>query len=123
VSHISVVKTEIRNPNVTIAMLAFENMIKKYNANRTNVVRDWFGNKTEVLIGMEIDNRTVGLRINNGVAELVADKYLWGKKFEEIMSEFTQNYITLAILQALKSERYDVSVKEIKGAILIDAYR
>lgn len=122
-SHISVVRSDIKNPEIKMAKLAFENIIRKYGAKQTNVVRDVYGNIIEVPIGMEIGNKTLGLRINNNVLELVADKFLWGEKFEEILREFKQNYIALAIINALKSERYDIRVKEVKGAILIDAYR
>ncbi len=122
-SHISVLKASIRNPVPEIVSVAFDYLRRKYGAEKTTIVRDFFGREVEVFEGLSIGGRTLGVRLSDGKLEFLADEFVWGEEMERIIQDFERYYTATAVLCALQGKRYDVVVEEIGNTIIIDAYR
>lgn len=122
ISHITSVRADIKNPNKKIAELVIKNLLKKYNAKPTAEVVDYFGNKIKVDFGLDLGGKTVGVKISKNI-EFVGDNFLLGDFFESFQRDFRKYYLSLTIVESLKSLGYEVKGREVRDGILIDAYR
>ncbi len=122
ISHITYLRTNIKNPNRNIAGLAFRKLIEKYKAKATNEVVDFYGNRVKVDFGLAMKHGNLGIIISD-VVEFVGDRFMLGDIFEEAQRDFKKYYISIAVTETLKAMGYEVVGKELKNGILIDARR
>jgi len=117
-SHFSLVKVKIKNPNAQLLKRAVELIAKELGGQVTEEVRDYYGNAMNVVAGIvnNVFPRGVGVKVNErGEVEIVGD--FWGvpkaevQKFQQLL---TQYYTAMAVQQALSALGYRVEVQEQK---------
>ena len=125
-SHFSIVKISIRNPDVQLLKRVVEEIAKELNADIISTIRDFYGNTLDVLIGIRNDvfRRGIGVRVNKkGEIEIVGDFYRVPisevEKFKQLL---TQYYTTFALTTALTSLGYNVQTVKQNDKIYIRAF-
>jgi ABC-type uncharacterized transport system involved in gliding motility auxiliary subunit len=122
ISHLTSVKADIKNPNRNIIEVVIKNLLKKYNAKSTSEVVDFYGNRQKVDFGIAVGTKTMGVKVSDTI-EFVGDRFLLEELFEEFQRDFKKLYISIAVIESLKSMGYDVKGREVREGILIDAFR
>ncbi len=102
--------------------MVIKNLLKKYDANRTSEVVDYFGNRQKVDYGIAVGNKTIGVNVSDRI-EFIGDSFLLGELFEKFQKDFKKYYLSIAVIESLKSMGYDVKGQEVREGILIDAFR
>jgi len=125
-SHFSIVKISIRNPDVQLLKRVVEEIAKELNADIISTIRDFYGITLDVLIGIRNDvfRRGIGVRVNKkGEIEIVGDFYRVPisevEKFKQLL---TQYYTTFALTTALTSLGYNVQTVKQNDKIYIRAF-
>ncbi|MBI2299005.1 MAG: DUF1257 domain-containing protein [Armatimonadetes bacterium] len=111
-SHITVLKTEIRELSTVEAALRRLG----YPSERDTTIPDYYGHQVHVDLAVHLPGqRAVGFNCNptTGLLELTGD--WWGGTIrpEELMSDLTRNYAREQVLDSLEAQGVDLSrVKE-----------
>ena len=125
-SHFSIVKISIRNPDVQLLKRVVEEIAKELNADIISTIRDFYGITLDVLIGIRNDvfRRGIGVRVNNkGEIEIVGDFYrIPMSEIERFKQLLTQYYTTFALTTALTSLGYNVQTVKQNDKIYIRAF-
>ena len=124
-SHITVCRVKIRNPNIQLLMQVFNILSQEYNAVLTNMVRDYYGRVTECLIALAIKSG-IGVKIDNqGNLLILGDEYVLGKSlFNEIKDKIIQYYTALAVTQAAQQLGFTIAnMQQLENAVIIDIAR
>jgi hypothetical protein len=125
-SHFSIVKINVRNPNAQLLKRVVEEIAKELNAEITNVIRDYYGNTLNVLIGIRnnVFGRGVGVTVNNrGEIEIVGDFYgVSVREIEKFKQLLTQYYTTYALASSLVQLGYNVQTQKVDDKIYIRAF-
>jgi len=117
-SHFSLIKVKIKNPNQQLLKATVEAIAKELGGQVTTSVRDYYGNAMNVVAGIvnNVFPRGVGVKVNErGEVEVVGD--FWGvpkaevQRFQQLL---TQYYTAMAVQQALSALGYRVEVQEQK---------
>jgi hypothetical protein len=95
----SVYKTRIRIWDESIVINAIRELAAKLNATVTNYVKDYYGNRHEVLIGIMSPElpRGIGFNIKDGKLTVEGDRYGYGYTFDRykaLAKEYVKAYIT-----------------------------
>ena len=118
-SHFSLIKVKIKNPNQQLLKATVEAIAKELGGQVTTSVRDYYGNAMNVVAGIvnNVFPRGVGVKVNErGEVEVVGD--FWGvpkaevQRFQQLL---TQYYTAMAVQQALSALGYRVEVREEKA--------
>lgn len=119
-SHVSVFRTQIKNPNMETLREALEALASQLNAELhvNKEVRDRY----DVVQGDYVlalpNGRVIGVRVFQGQLQIVGDPWGWRAEFDEVKNKIVQTYIHFALLRQLAEMGYQVSdVEEINGVI------
>lgn len=122
-SHFSLVRIKIKNPNTALLKRAVELVAKELGGEVVSQVRDYYGRSMDVVAGVVSDTffRGVGVRVNErGEVEVVGDFYgvpiAQRVRFQELL---VQNYAALSIQTALAQLGYHVQAQKVQGRIFV----
>jgi hypothetical protein len=122
-SHFSLIKIKIKNPNMTLLKRAVELIARELGGQVVGQVRDYYGRMMDVVAGLTNSDfrRGVGVRINErGEVEVVGD--FWGvsksavERFQQLL---VQNYAALAMQAALAQLGYQVQVSKVQEKVYV----
>jgi hypothetical protein len=122
-SHFSLVKVKIKNPNVALLKRAVELIAKELNGQVVSQVRDYYHRTMDVAVGMVNDDfrRGVGVKVNErGEVEVAGD--FWNvprsavERFQQLL---VQNYTALAMQTALAQLGYQVQAQKVQEKVYI----
>jgi hypothetical protein len=123
VSHFSLIKIKIKNPNTALLKRAVELVAKELGGEVVSEVRDFYGRTMDCIVGLVNDTfrRGIGVRLGSaGEVELVGD--FWGvpsSAVERFKRLLVQNYAALAMSAALASMGYQVQAQRMQERIYI----
>jgi hypothetical protein len=122
-SHFSLIKIRIRNPNIALLKRAVELVAEELGGEPTTTIRDYYARTMDVVAGVvnKTFHRGIGVRVNEkGEVEVVGDFYLIPssavKQFQELL---VRNYTALAMQTALAQLGYRVQVQKIQDRIFV----
>lgn len=122
-SHFSLLKVKIKNPNIQLLKKAVEQVAKELNATIVNQITDYYGRvRNDIIIGIKNDvfHRGIGIIVENNEVKLIGDFWGVGKaKVEEIEQLLTQSYTALAVQSSLQALGYQVTTQKIQDKIII----
>jgi len=124
VSHISLVKISIRNPNISILRGAVKALAKDLGGELVTEVEDYYGNKTPVPLGVRnaVFPRGVGITVEDGQVRLKGDFFdIPQHEVTHIQNCLVKNYTALATINSLRSLGYQVSAQKVKESVFIKA--
>jgi len=125
-SHFSIVKINIRNPDMQLLKRVVEEIAKEFSADIVSTIRDFYGNALDVVIGIRNDvfRRGIGVRVNEkGEIEIVGDFYrVPMSEIERFKQLLTQYYTALALTQSLTQLGYSVQMQKADDKIYIRAF-
>jgi hypothetical protein len=125
-SHFSIVKISIRNPDVQLLKRVVEEIARELSAEVINTVRDFYGNTLSVIAGIRnnVFHRGIGVVINNrGEVEIIGDFYkIPISEIERFKQLLTQYYTTYALTTALTQLGYNVQTQKAGDKIYIRAF-
>lgn len=98
-SHLTICKISIRDPDLSLLKRTFEVLANEYRCKMTDIVRDYYGRTAKVMFGLNIETG-IGVNIVNGDLVVVGDKYMLGRLFDEISQKIVQYYTALAVTEA-----------------------
>jgi hypothetical protein len=122
-SHFSLIKIKIRNPNLAMLKRAVEMAAEEMGGQLTTTIHDYFGRIMECAAAMksEVFKRGVGVRINEkGEVEVVGD--FWGvpkSEVERFQQLLVRNYTALALQSALAQLGYQVQIQKVQDKIFV----
>ena len=129
-SHWTVAKIKIRNPNMQLlkqAMLVIARELGVSEVAENYEVVGWGGRKRlcQLAIPMELPyGNGYGVYINeHGEVEVVADDHGAPLTVQQFAQKLQQYYTTLAILAAAQQLGFDAKVQQVEQGILIDLVR
>lgn len=125
-SHVSVFKTKIVNPNPSLVFQTMQALAQLYNAKiLTQSFRDRYDVINADYILVMPNGRGVGVGIKGGELEVVGDPYGWGEQFEKLQQQIIQTYVHFALLQQLQKMGYNLaSIQQLEnGAIVGEVVR
>lgn len=123
-SHFSVSKIKVRNPNTDLLKQVAHQLVTEMNGQLVSEIRSMEGNKeTNFLTAFKTASLPygVGVRVKNGEVELVGD--FWGKSQEKkrLEAELTKNYTASAISLTLRNMGYQVHAQRAKQKVVLVA--
>jgi hypothetical protein len=124
-SHFSIIKINIKNPDTQLLRQIVEEIAKELGAEIVDKIRDFYGNTLSVIgIRNNIFRRGVGVVVNNrGEIEIVGDFYgVPASEIEKFKQMLTQYYTAYALTSALTSLGYSVQTQKIEDKIYIRAF-
>jgi hypothetical protein len=125
-SHFSIIKISIKNPDIELLKRVVEEIAKELNAEIVNTIRDFYGNALNVTIGIRnnIFRRGIGIVINQrGEPEVVGDFYgVPVSEIEKFKQLLTQYYTTYALTSSLVQLGYNVQTQKVNDKIYIRAF-
>jgi len=122
-SHFSLIKIRIRNPNLALLKRAVEMVAEELGGEVVNQIRDYYGRTMECPAALRNNTfkRGVGVRVNErGEVEIVGD--FWGvpkSEVERFQQLLVRNYTALALQTALAQLGYQVQVEKVQDKIFI----
>ncbi len=119
-SHMSLIKLSIVNPNMEILKAAMEQVAKQFGARLTTTVKDGYGHTRTVAIGFKGDRFPYGVGVNvgkNGQVTLVGDT----RRLSEVENALTVQYSADALTVALKEDGWQVVQRTAAHEILLEA--
>ncbi len=127
-SHLTVCKVSIRNPDVSLLKQVFKVLAMEYKVPLSTFVRDYYGRDRQVIIGLDIIGKGrakgIGAIIENNELVIIGDEWALGKLFEEIKSKIVQYYVALAVSRIAKTLGFQIAnVQQTQEAIVIDLAR
>jgi hypothetical protein len=127
VSHYSLIKIRIKNPNIALLKKAVEELAKEEGGKTVKEIHDYYGNaRTDFVIAIVTPtfHRGVGIKVNNGNVEIVGD--FWGindSEIQKLQEKIVQHYTANAVTTALSTMNYNVKKEKIKDQIVIEGWR
>lgn len=123
-SHFTLIKIKIKDPNVQLLKKAIEQVAKELNATIITQVQDYYGRAKDVIIGLKNNEfcRGVGVIVEGGEIKLIGD--FWGVKqsyIDQFQQLLTQNYTALAVQASLQQLGYQVSMQRVQDKIYVKA--
>ena len=129
-SHWTVAKVRIRNPNMQLlkqAMLAIAQELGVNEIAENYEVVGWGGRRQRCQFAIPLKlpyGNGYGVRINeHGEVEVVADDHGAPLTVQQFAQKLQQYYTTLAILVAAQQLGFDTRVQQLEQGILIDLMR
>lgn len=124
-SHISLIKIALKNPNMHLLKYAVEALAKELGGEVVTQIRDYYGNRTKVELGIKsrLYSRGVGIVVKKGQVKLKGD--FWGYNYgkaEQLQKALTKNYTAVATVSSLRNLGYKVQTQKVKQNIYIKAY-
>jgi hypothetical protein len=120
-SHFSLIRIKIKNPNVALLKRAVELIAKEIGGEVVSRINDYYGRTMDCIVGIKSADfpRGIGVKINsNGEVEVVGD--FWKVRpdaVENFQKALVQYYTALAMQQALAQLGYQVQVNKVNDKV------
>ena len=118
-SHVSVFKTKISNPNPQLVHQVMQALAQQHNAQL--LVNQSYEDRYVVIEAdyiLVVSGRGIGVKISEGL-EIVGDPCGWWNQFNQLSQQIIQTYVHFALLQQLQKMGYQLqNVQQLEnGAI------
>jgi len=123
-SHFSICKIRIKNPNVELLKQAVVQIAKELNGEIVQEIKDYSGNiQKDFIIAVKTPqiHRGVGIKVEDGEVKLVGDFFLIRDVIEAFQKNLIQTYTALAVANSLKNLGYNVQAQKQMGKVVIYA--
>ena len=123
-SHFSICKIRIKNPNVELLKQAVQQLAQELNGEIVQEIVDFSGNiQKDFLIAVKTPqiHRGVGIKVEDGEVKLVGDFFLIRDVIEAFQKNLIQTYTALAVANSLKNLGYNVQAQKQMGKVVIYA--
>jgi len=127
VSHISLIRVKIVNPNMDLLKHAVENLAKEMGAEICDSIVNYYGRPVNMrgivaAIRNNVFHRGVGIMVKDGEVKLKGDFYgVPDKEIENLKLGLVKHYTALATATALRNIGYQVQSTKVKDSIYIKA--
>jgi len=124
-SHITICKTKIINPNSEIVKQAIQALAQIHSAKLlvNTTVQDRYGKITADYILAMPNGRYIGFKIGDKL-EVVGDPYDWRDRYNQLVRQIQQYYNVYASLTVLQQMGYRVStVQKAEQGIYVEVVR
>jgi len=124
-SHLTIAKVRIKNPNLDLLRQVFNVLAQEYKCSIISQVSDYYGRTQNVLFALALKGRGkafgIGIQIDNqGNLIVIGDGWAFGKLFDEIKNKIVQYYTTFAIVQIAQQLGMEiVELNQTQDAIII----
>lgn len=120
-SHFSVCKVKIQNPNLDLLKDVVREMGREMQGQIVSEIRDYSGKSKDFDIGFTTRTMPmgVGVRVRNGQVELIGDFY--GVNKASIEAELTKMYTATAVAKVLQRMGYQVQAQKDREKVIINA--
>ena len=122
-SHFSLIKVKIKNPNMALLKKAVELIAKEFDGQIVTRIYDYYGRTMDVTVGLlsKTFHRGIGVRINErGEVVVVGDfygvPYSAVERFQQLL---IQNYTALAMQTALAQLGYQVQIQKVQDKVYV----
>ncbi len=124
-SHFSLVKVKIKNPNETLLKKVVEQIAKDLNGQIVTEIVDFNGNvRTDFLIGVKTPaiHRGIGIALNkDGEVEIIGDFWRVRNEVNQFQEMLVQGYAKEAMKLALQARGYAVQEAKQGDKVLLRA--
>ena len=125
-SHISVFKTKIKNPNQQLVHQVMQALAQQLNAQLliNQSYEDKYVTVEADYILVLPNGRAIGV-VCGGSLEVVGDSYGWEEQYQQLQQQIVQTYVHFALLQQLQKMGYQLTnVQQLEnGAIVGEVMR
>ena len=124
-SHFSISKIKIKNPNVELLKQAVEQLAQELNGEIVNEIKDFYGNIMKdfiIAIRTPTLSRGVGVSVSkDGELQLIGDFFGVHSAAEAFQKNLVKTYTALAVAKSLQSLGYNVQAQKQKEKVVIYA--
>jgi len=124
-SHISLVKIKICNPNMGLLKKTVEELAQELNGEVVSSIKDFYGNiikDFDFAIKTPTMHRGVGIKVDSkGNVNLIGDFYGYEKAVQEFQLLLVQRYTVNALQASLKQMGYQVQRQKHQDKIVVRA--
>jgi len=120
-SHISVFRTRIVNPNRQLVQQVMQALAQQLNAQLlvNQSYRDAYVDIEADFILVLPNRRGIGVVCGESL-EIVGDSYGWGKQFNQLRQQIVQTYVHFALLQQLQKMGYQLTnVQQLENGAIV----
>jgi len=124
-SHISLVKIKICNPNMGLLKKTVEELAQELNGEVVSSIKDFYGNTIkdfDFAIKTSTMHRGIGIKVDSkGNVNLIGDFYGYEKAVQEFQLLLVQRYTVNALQVSLKQMGYQVQHQKHQEKIVVRA--
>ena len=125
-SHISVFKTKIKNPNPQLVHQVMQALAQQLNAQllvNQSYEDKYVTVKADYILVLP-NGRAIGVNVGE-VLKIVGDSYGWQSQYQQLQQQIVQTYVHFALLQQLQKMGYQLTnVQQLEnGAIVGEVMR
>ena len=120
-SHISVFKTKIKNPNPQLVHQVMQALAQQLNAQLlvNQSYRDAYVDIKADYILVLPNGRGIGVRVGE-VLKIVGDPYGWESQYYQLEQQIVQTYVHFALLQQLQKMGYQLTnVQQLENGAIV----
>jgi hypothetical protein len=125
-SHFSINRIKLRNPNATLLRQVVEQVAKQLGGEVVREIQDYYGRvRRDFLIGIRTPQIPCGIGVKispSGEVEIVGDRWGVEDKVWEFEQLLVQTYTTQALALVLRGQGYQVAVQKQQEKMVIHAY-
>jgi len=120
-SHVSVFKTKINNPNPQLVHQVMQALAQQLNAQLliNQNYRDKYVTVEADYILVLPNGRAIGVNVGE-VLKIVGDSYGWRSQYQQLQQQIVQTYVHFALLQQLQKMGYQPSnVQQLENGAIV----
>jgi hypothetical protein len=125
-SHFSVNRIKLRNPNAQLLRQTVEQIAKQLGGEVVREIRDFNGQtRSDFLVGIRTPQipRGIGVKISpSGEVEIIGDRWGVWDKVQELEQLLTQTYTANALALVLRGQGYQVAMSRAGEKMVVRAY-
>lgn len=122
-SHLRKALLSIRNPNLGLLKTTLDILTRQYtDVEFVDTIRDYYGNKTDVVIGFKCKEHKYGVGIqikDDGTVQIIGDDYMQKLSIDQFKKLLNQNYTQMAVGSALNEMGYNTQARETDEGIFV----
>jgi len=120
-SHISVFRTKIVNPNKQLVSQVMQALAQQLNARLliNQSYRDKYVTVNADYILVLPNGRAIGVNVGD-VLKIVGDSYGWHSQYQQLQQQIVQTYVHFALLQQLQQMGYQLTnVQQLENGAIV----
>jgi len=120
-SHVSVFKTKIKNPNPQLVNQVMQALAQQLNAQLlvNQSYRDRYVTVEADYILVLPNGRAIGVNVGE-VLKIVGDSYGWRSQYQQLQQQIVQTYVHFALLQQLQQMGYQLTnVQQLENGAIV----
>jgi len=120
-SHVSVFKTKIANPNRQLVSQVMQALAQQLNAQllvNTTYEDRYVTVKADYILVLP-NGRAIGVNVSD-VLKIVGDSYGWRSQYQQLQQQIVQTYVHFALLQQLQHMGYQLTnVQQLENGAVV----